>query len=219
APDCPVPPGPFAWRVTRPPVLADLWETAAPAGAAFTTVATWRNVGKDVEFRGERYVWSKDVNFRRFIDAPRRTGAAFEVALESADLDAPARLRARGWSVVEARAVSRDVEVYRDYVRGSRGEFTVAKDLVVRTRSGWFSDRSACYLAAGRPVITQDTGLGSHVPTGRGLFAFRTLDDVAAAVQAIAADPARHAAAARELAREYFGAERLLGAILADAGV
>ena len=108
---------------------------------------------------------------------------------------------------------------YRDYIQRSRGEFTVARDQYVRPRTGWFSDRSACYLAAGRPVITQDTGFGKFIPTGRGLFAFTTMDDVLAAVDAIESDYDGHCRAAREIAEEYFGAERVVGSLMSRAGL
>ena len=136
-------------------------------------------------------------------------------------MDAPtaARLTAHGWRLREAFAVSRDVADYRDYIAGSRGEFTVAKDQYVRLRSGWFSDRTACYLAAGRPVITQDTGFGNMLPTGKGLFAFQDLDGVLAAVDAIESDYEGHRRAAREIAAEYFDAARVVGSLLERAGL
>jgi glycosyltransferase involved in cell wall biosynthesis len=108
---------------------------------------------------------------------------------------------------------------YRDYIVGSRGEFTVAKDQNVRLRSGWFSDRSACYLAAGRPVITQDTGFGACLPTGEGLFAFSVAEEVLAALETINADYDRHHRAARAIAAEYFNAETVLSRLLEDAGL
>jgi hypothetical protein len=210
----------FAWRPTRPPVVPDLWEPRVRPGARhFTTVGSWLTVGRDVEIDGARYLWSKHESFERIIDLPRRTAQTFELAMEMGDPAVAARYRAHGWRVVDPYPRSRDPWRYRAYVGASRGEFTVAKDVVARTRSGWFSDRSACYLAAGKPVITQDTGFGKLVPTGRGLFAFETLEDVLAAVEAINADYAAHCAAAREIAREYFDAERLLGRMLAEAGV
>ena len=108
---------------------------------------------------------------------------------------------------------------YRDYIQRSRGEFTVARDQYVRPRTGWFSDRTACYLAAGRPVITQDTGFGKFMPTGRGLFPFTTMDDVLAAIDAIESDYDGHCRAAQEIAEEYFGAERVVGSLLTRAGL
>jgi hypothetical protein len=120
---------------------------------------------------------------------------------------------------VDAVEVSRTLSGYRAYVQGSRAEFTVAKDQYVRLRTGWFSDRSACYLAAGRPVITQDTAFGCALPTGKGLFGFTTLDDALTAVDAIESDYAGHARAARDIAAEYFDAERVLASLLTRAGL
>jgi hypothetical protein len=128
-------------------------------------------------------------------------------------------LRAHGWRVVPAGAVSRDVTIYRDYVRASRGEFTVAKDQNIRLRSGWFSDRSACYLAAGRPVITQETGFSNILPTGRGLFGWHEAEDVVAALESVEGDYERHSRGAREIAAEYFGAETVLASLMERAGL
>src|SRR5205814_1987285 len=126
-------------------------------------------------------------------------------------------LQENGWRLADSHALT--LTSYRDYIRASRGEFTVAKDANVRLSTGWFSDRSACYLAAGRPVVTQDTGFGDVLPTGRGLLRFRTLDEAVAAVAEIEADYAAHAAAAREIAAEHFAAEAVLGRMLAAAGL
>ena len=131
----------------------------------------------------------------------------------------PERLVAHGWRIVDPLAVSADPWRYRDYIRGSRGEFTVAKDVNVRLRSGWFSDRAACYLAAGRPVVEQDTGFGDVLPLGPGVHAFRTVDEAAAAVRAIEADWPRASAHAASVAREHLAAERVLAALLATAGI
>src|SRR5205823_5691128 len=145
-----------------------------PGAACFTTVASWENKGKDISFRGETYQWSKHVNFLRFLDLPRHAVGRFELAMDPVDPAVTARLRDAGWTLVDPAPISRDPERYRAFIRASRGEFTVAKDIYVRPRSGWFSDRSVCYLAAGRPVVTQDTGVGKFVPTGRGLLTYGT---------------------------------------------
>jgi hypothetical protein len=123
------------------------------------------------------------------------------------------------WRAIDANPLTTDPWTYRDYVLASRGEFTVAKDQNVRLKSGWFSERSACYLAAGRPVITQDTGFGSVLPTGEGLFAFETMDEILAAFDAIQSDYARQSRAAREIAAEYFRAETVLKRLLEDLGL
>ena len=130
-----------------------------------------------------------------------------------------ATLAAHGWQIVDPLAVSADPWRYRDYLRGSRGEFTVAKDMNVRLRSGWFSDRAACYLAAGRPVVEQDTGFGDVLPLGPGVHAFRVVDEAAAAVAAIEADYARASAHAAAVAREHFAADRVLAQLLGVVGL
>ena len=235
-PDCGVPvTARFPYRPTRPPVVLEWWsEPAVAPGPAFTTVASWRQAGKDVEWRGETYTWSKHHEFLKIIDLPRRTPQPLELALairgqpgpsdgwvprDQEDAEAVRLLTAHGWRVTNAMPLSREIAPYRDYIRGSRGELTVAKDQNVRLRSGWFSDRSACYLAAGRPVITQDTAFGKLVPTGAGLFAFRGLEDALAALDAVNADYAAHAAAARETAAGYFRAETVLAKLVEDCGL
>ena len=219
-PDCLVPLDDFPWRTTRPPVLLDLWEYRLnPAAENFTTVTVWRNTGKDIVFNGATYYWSKHLNFGHFQELPGLTAQKFELALDT-DGDTPTHpLRQKGWYVVDAFTKSHDLESYRDYIYGSRGEFTVSKDLVVRTRSGWFSDRSVCYLAAGKPVITQETGFSKFISTGRGLFSFTDVNDVVAALDEINSNYARHCEAAREIAAEYFSADKILGGILQGAGV
>lgn len=219
-PDCPIPLPMFPWHATRPPVVLDLWPPdACRPDALFSTVATWRNTDKDVRYGGETYYWSKHENFLRCVDLPRLIGRPLELALGEADADAQAMLRARGWRLASAHERSRDTAVYQDHIYASRGEFTVAKDMVVRTRSGWFSDRSVCYLAAGRPVVTQDTAFGKFVPTGDGLFAFSTPDEAAAAIEAIERDYAHHSRAARAVAAEFFDSDAVLGAMCRQSGL
>src|SRR5205807_943665 len=157
--------------------------------------------------------------FLKFLDLPTRTEQPFELALSSYEPEDRDMLEEHGWRVRHALDLSTDLDPYRDYIAASRGEFTVAKDQNVRLRTGWFSDRSATYLAAGRPVITQDTGFGNVLPTGEGLFAFTSLDDIQAAVEAIDADYPRHSQAARAIAREYFEAEVVLARLLEQVGM
>jgi hypothetical protein len=221
-PRCPIPAERFTYRPTRQPVVLDWWPAGARPAAAplrFTTVASWQQTGKDVEWQGRVYAWSKHRQFLRFIDLPRRTGVTLELMLAGGDAATRAMLTAHGWRVGDAVPLSREILPYRAYVLGSDAEFTVAKDQYVLPRSGWFSDRSACYLAAGKPVVTQDTGFGDLLPTGRGLFAFESMDDIVAALDAIAGDPAGHARAAAEIAAEFFDARRVLGRLLAETGL
>jgi hypothetical protein len=220
ADDCPIPLGGLAWHTTRPPVVVDLWEAPLEqAGKYFTTVASFANKGKDITWNGVTYQWSKHENFLRFLDLPRHTAQAFRMATHPADAATRDRLRAAGWDLVDPEATSRDIDGYRRFIQESRGEFTVAKDIYVRPRSGWFSDRSVCYLAAGRPVVTQDSAFGKFVPTGEGLFAYSTMEEAVDAFARIDADYQRHARAARRIAGEYFGAEPVLRKLLADAGL
>jgi hypothetical protein len=236
-PHCQIPPLPRLRSRTRQPVLLDLWRAGPPPREHFTTVANWKQIGRDVEYCGEVYYWSKNREFLKIIDLPRLTDQPIEVALNLADREpvrsdgneavpafgactaARRRLELNGWELVDACSFTTDPWPYREYIRASRGELTVARDLNVRLRSGWFSERSACYLAAGRPVVTQDTGFGTVLPTGEGLFAFSTTDEAVAAIEAVNADYRRHSRAARAIAEEYFRAERVLGKLLQDLGL
>lgn len=181
----------------------------------FTTVTTWRNDTKHKDWQGETYFWTTDREFLALVDLPSRTSARLEFAIDGVPAEADV-LASKGWRVVVRPELAGDLDAYRAYIGGSRGEFTVARDQFVRPHTGWFSDRSASYLAAGRPVVTQDTGFGEVLPTGEGLFAFNDLDEAAAALDEIESDPVRHSVAARELAVEYFAAEKVLARLIAD---
>ena len=220
-PDCKVPlPEGFHFRPTRPPVICDLWQNGRSYGGQdFTTIGNWRQPWREVTYQGELYHWSKHFEYLKFLDLPRLIDQGFELALSSYEEADQRMLEERGWKVRRAMDFSDDLDAYRQYIQDSRGEFTVAKDQNVRLRSGWFSERSAQYLAAGRPVITQETGFSNILPTGRGLFAFTTMDDVLAAVESINSDYEGHCRAAAELAREYFNYDVVLGRMLAEVGL
>lgn len=223
-PDCRVPVERFTYHPTRPPVILDWWQSNHDGGplsrseACFTTVANWEQSGKDIEWEGETYFWSKHHEFLKFIDLPQWTQQPLELALACGDDDALRLLQSHGWRTVDAMSVSRDPFIYRDYIWNSRGEFTVAKDQNVRLRSGWFSDRSACYLAAGKPVITQDTAFSNHLPVGKGLFSFRSRDDVLEAFQSVQREYEAQSAAASAVGREFFAAETVLRDLMRTAG-
>jgi len=212
----------FHFLPTRQPVLVDFWRSNGrlPA-AALTTIGNWRQPDRTVRLAGEDYYWSKHYEFLKFLDLPSRTRQSFELALSRNSLDDESRglIESKGWSVRDSLSFSDDADAYRQYITTSHGEFTVAKDQNIRLRTGWFSDRSATYLAAGRPVITQETGFSNILPTGRGLFAFSTLEEAADAVEQINADYALHSRAAREIAEEYFSAERVLASLLERVGL
>src|SRR5262249_13910890 len=220
-PGCsPLPPGGYRWHPTRQPVATAHWADAGPPRPAYTTVGKWNERARDCTYRGETFRWSKRSEWLRFLDLPARSGAAFEVALDVGSVAGDAELlAAHGWRGVNPWAVSGDPRQYRAYLCSSRGEFTVAKDMNIRLRSGWFSDRAACYLAAGRPVVEQDTGFTDVLPVGPGLHAFRTVEEAAEAVRAIEADYSCASAHATEVARGYFTAEKVLRRLLQDAGM
>ncbi|HKG02358.1 MAG TPA: glycosyltransferase family 2 protein [Conexibacter sp.] len=209
----------FHFHPTRQPVVLDLWPPAERTRRCFTTVGNWRQRWRDVTLDGRVYSWSKDDQFERFLTLPARTGRDFELALSTFDEQDRARLTSHGWAVTDAAAISGDIHRYRAYVSESRGEFTVAKEQNVALRSGWFSDRSATYLAAGRPCVTQETGFSNVLPTGCGLHGFSTLDEAAAAVEAICADEPRAREDARAIAREWFSSDVVLGNLLSACGV
>ncbi|HKM74281.1 MAG TPA: hypothetical protein VJX94_30175 [Stellaceae bacterium] len=220
ASDCPVPLCGVPWRPTRPPVDSSLWSGPHNAPRCFTTIGSWENKGKNIEFEGSKYVWSKHVNFVQFLDLPRcRPASCFRIAMLPPDEHMRAAVVKCGWSLLDPRPISADMARYQNFIVDSGGEFTVAKDIYVRPNSGWFSDRSVCYLAAGRPVVTMRTGFSKFYPVGHGLFEYTTHEEALAAIDAIAADYASHSRAARALAREYFAADRVLGGLLGAVGL
>jgi hypothetical protein len=210
-----VPDDGLPWRATRQPVLLDAWPaTPGPAGGSYTTVMQWDSYPPR-EYGGRRY-GMKSENFGLYLDLPRRAAGPFELAL-GGDPAPREELRARGWSVVNPEVRARDPWAYRDYIRGSKGEFGIAKHGYVISRSGWFSERSACYLASGRPVIVQDTGFSQDLPTGDGVLTFEDPDGAAAAIEEVNRRYAHHCRAARELAAAYFDSQAILTRLLEDA--
>lgn len=217
-PGCPLPLNGLNWSMTRPPVVLDLWPFHyTPHAEKFTTIATLEHA-EDIMFQGQKYYWSKHLNFLCFQDLPAVTLQKFEIAAQASE-PVKHQLAEKGWSLIDALETSLDLQRYHNYISSSLGEFTVAKDVFARTQSGWFSDRSVCYLAAGKPVITLETGFSQFIPTGDGLFAVDTLEEAVEAVRAVDADYAHHCQAARQTAAGYFAADRVLGKLLQDAGV
>jgi hypothetical protein len=219
AADCRVPLSGVPWRPTRPPVIPELWPIDGQQPECFSTIATWENKGKNIEFGGANYVWSKHVNFLRFLEVPKRSRQCFTMAMLPPNAAIEAEVTDQGWRLTDPRPVSAGMTAYGDFIRGSRGEFTVAKDIYVRPNSGWFSDRSVCYLASGRPVITMRTGFSKFYPVGAGLFEFSTMEEILAALDAINGDYAKHGAAARALAVEYFSSDHVVSRLLVEAGL
>ena len=204
------------WRPVFSPVDVESFpHRPPPAGAPFTTVMNWQ-AHKPVDYGGRRY-GQKDVEFAKFLDLPKRTSVPLEVAVSG---NAPREaLVEAGWRVRRAQAVTATYDSFVDYVMNSAGEFSVCKNVFVATRSGWFSDRSAAYLASGRPVVMQETGFSQHLPCGRGLFAAETPGQAADALDAIQRDPGRHGAAAREIAVEYLDSRKVIARLMRDVGL
>jgi hypothetical protein len=215
---CSIPTAGIRWRTTRPPVVLDDWPVAATADRRFTTVATWRAPYGRLVHDGRTYGIKLD-QFRKVLPLPGRCRQAFELALDIHPDDERdlAALREHGWRLVDPRAVAGDPARFRSYVQGSGAEFSVAQGVYVDTRSGWFSDRTARYLASGKPALVQDTGFGDTLPTGEGLVAFGTLDEAAVGAEAIAAAYERHARAARAIAEEHLDSDVVIGRLLEDA--
>ena len=217
---CEIPLGGYRWRPTRQPVVLDLWRTQdPPQHDRFTTITSWHDDNKDREWAGEPYRWTKDEEFFRVLDLPGRRPGRFELAVTEEVEPDRARLEGAGWRLRDAHGLSADCGPYRDYIEGSYGEFTVAREQYTKPRTGWFSDRSACYLAAGRPVITQETGFSEVLPCGHGLYAWTTFEEALAAADAIDADPVAARAGALEVAVEHFAADRVLSALMSEAGL
>jgi hypothetical protein len=218
--DCPVPTCERRWIPTNPPVVLARWPRAdlRPAGDAFTTVGHWRSYGP-IEYGGIRY-GQRVHSFRDLLELPKRVAARFQVALgihpdEERDLGA---LRANGWELEDPLQAAGTPDRYAEFVRTSKAEIGIAKEGYVASRCGWFSDRSACYLASGRPVVAQETGFSRHLPTGEGLLAFRSLEEAAACVEEVDRDHARHADAARAIAEEHLESDLVLTSLIERLG-
>jgi hypothetical protein len=219
-PGCKVPTCGLDWITTPQPIVLDLWPEQPPGGELFTSVGSWRGPFGPVDYGGERY-GLRAPEFRKFAELPRLVKPGFEIALDihEAEVDDLELLRTNGWSIADPEEVASDPWTYQSYIQSSMAEFGVAKNMYVRANSGWFSDRSICYLASGKPVLAQDTGFRDRYGAGEGLLAFSTLDDAAAGAETICDDYSRHARAARALAEEHFDSRKVLGRLIKELGV
>ena len=218
--DCPIPTCGRSWIPTLPPVALDYWPsmTEPLSRNVFTTVGHWRSYGS-IEHKGVHY-GQRAHSLRELIDLPRLSDARFQLALgihpdEKKDLEA---LRGGGWELLDPIDVAGTPERYAEFIRSSKAELSIAKSGYVASRSGWFSDRSACYLASGRPVVAQETGFSRFLPTGEGLFSFADAREAAAACEDVQTDWNRHSRAARRLAEEHLDARRVLTKLLERLG-
>lgn len=215
-PDCAVPTAGKVWKPTFDPVVMDLFPPVSPTpGAPFSTIMAWET-HTPVVFQGQSY-GSKNSEFPAFFDLPSRVSVPLELALSG---PAPLkRLLAAGWRLRDSARATITFDAWLDYIQSSRGEFAVCKGYFVVMNSGAFSDRSAAYLASARPVIMQETGFSAHLPTGRGLFSFRSVDEAAAALDTVDSDYARHSRWARELAHEHLSTDVVLPRVLREVGL
>jgi len=212
-PDCVVPLDGSQWLPTVPPVSLRHWPVASDAAAThFTSIMRWRGF-RDASYRGEVF-GQKDREFPAFIDLPQRCEQRFRLGHLGGD---EKELQHHGWELVPGWTVSETPDSFRRFVSGSRAEISIAKHGYVKLRCGWFSDRSVCYLASGRPVVAQDTGLGEWLPTGMGLVIFEDVEAAARAVECVSADYVAHRRAARDLAERHFAAATVLPALLEAA--
>lgn len=206
------------WRPTRQPIVLSQWAPAPSHGDAFTTVMNWTSY-QSVAYAGQTY-GQKDVEFERFIDLPSLLQTTtLQVAINAGKTRRTPweLLRHKGWRVVDASKVCPDLDRYRSYIESSKAEWSVAKNGYVMGFPGWFSCRSACYLATAKPVVVQDTGFGEVLPTGEGILAFRTLDEAVDAVHDIEDNYERHSLAARAIAEDYFDSSKVLKRVIDDA--
>lgn len=217
AADCAIPACGLSWQKTRPPIVLAQWPRVfTPRARRYTTVMSWK-IDVTPPVLGHQQYGGKDVEFARFVELPRRVPARFEVALSGA---APvAELRRSGWKITDGYRASRTLGFYRSFIQRSRAEWSVAKNAYVATRSGWFSTRTVAYLASGKPAVVQDTGFSRFYPTGEGLFAFSSMDEILAAIDKIETRYRHHCMAARALAEKYFDARVVLEEILRACGL
>jgi len=221
APGCGVPLDGFHYLKTRQPVDLELWPMAfEPQARSYTTIGNWKQAGHDVSWNGQTYHWSKHHEFLKFVDLPRqRPQLDFELWLNVDEAHDRRLLQGHGWRLESPLAASLEPFGYQELFRRSRAEWTVAKDQNVRLQSGWFSERDACYLASGKPVVAQSTGFEHYLPTGCGLFAFRTMDEVLTALDTIESDYPKACRAARAVAEESLEATRVCRRFVEDLGL
>lgn len=219
-PHCPIPPCGIEWKGIMPPMVLDFWEPASENHFdSFTTVADWRGYSP-ICYKAEWY-GQKSEEFKRFIALPVLSGQKMEIALnihpdETEDLK---MLRDNGWILKDPKICVQNPKKYQEYIRNSKAEFSVAKNGYVKGRTGWFSDRSACYLASGRPVVLQDTGFGDFLPVGKGLLTFKNMEDILEGIQEINSHYQAHSKDARQIAEDFLDSDKILRNMLREAGL
>lgn len=215
-PHCPLPTHGFNWIGTVQPMALDHWPVLPATGRRFTTIGKWEHSNRDVEFNGARYRSSKGSEWMKLIDLPQRTPWELELAMQGMPPDVARQFMSHGWILSDPEPISLTPQAFQGFIQHSAGELTVAKEIYAKLPSGWFSDRAACYLASGRPVVTQSSGFERWMPTGNGLFAYDTPDEAESALLEIDVNYDQHSAAARHLAQEHLDARRVLTQLLDD---
>ena len=214
-PQCPLPTHGLDWIGTNQPIAMRHWPVTPASSKAFTTIGKWEHThDRNLEFNGQSYRSSKGVEWMKMIDLPSKVSWDMTLGMLSMPAETAAQFSSHGWKIVNAEQSTLSCQAYGDFLRDSAGEFTVAKEIYAGLPSGWFSDRSTAYLASGRPVVTQETGFRDWLPTGEGLFSYRTQEEGAAALNAIASDYPRHSSAARTIAERYFDSAKVLPELL-----
>jgi hypothetical protein len=219
--DCIIPKLDLNWKTTRMPIVMDLWkddfQRIGYDEALWTTIMTWNAFKGKLIYRGKEYK-SKDAEFEKIKGLPGKCSARFEIGVGGKN--APVNeLRRNGWQVIDGPEATLTPEKYHNFILSSRGEFSIAKNVYVEMKTGWFSCRSICYMAAGKPVVLQDTGFSRYIPTGKGVIAFSTLDEAVEAIKNVESDYEAHCQAARQIAKEYFSAEVVLKDLLNKIGL
>jgi len=219
-PGCAIPRAGIEWHPTPPPVVLRHWPVAGPGQGAFTSIGSWRGPFGPVDYQGRSF-GLRVHEFRKFFALPALTKQRFRAAIEidPADRQDVELLHSNGWELEDPRTAAGDPRSYRRYIQGSKAEFLVAKGMYVETCSGWISDRSVCFLASGKPVLAQETGLSDNYPTGEGLVTFSDLHEASDGAARICADYPAHARRARELAEGYFDSRKVLTSLVDLVGV
>jgi hypothetical protein len=212
---CPLPTHGLRWIPTNQPVALRHWTARPPTSRRFTTIGKWEHSHRDVEFAGQRYLSSKGPEWMKLLDLPAMTDWELELPMQSMPAALAQQFRDHGWHVTDPEQATLSCQDYQQFIGQSAGELTVAKQIYAGLPSGWFSDRSAAYLASGRPVVTQSSGFERWLPVGQGLFAYDSPQSAAEALGRIAADHGAHCRAARALAEAHFDARKVLGELLA----
>jgi hypothetical protein len=207
APDTKIPNAGYNWLRTVPPVALSHWPFVERPATHFTAIMRWDGF-QNAEYKGVTY-GQKDLEFPKYLELPKKTGQKFRIAINGPELRVE-----YGWESIPGEIATRTPFSYQEFIQQSMAEFGVAKHGYVQMRSGWFSDRSVCYLASGRPVVVQDTGLNDDIPLGQGMVTFSDFPGACDAITNISSNYQKHRLAARKLAENHFATDKVLPALL-----